>query len=305
MTQTDGGEGMTQADTCLPLVVVIVPHGETPPEFVVMCNPEELTEEVIPFEDFGVEWRTFQPRKFGENVYTLKQKQGVINTSDLELTKLWTLQGDALLRKDNGALDVKKAVFEFQKPDGKIIREWYVKGKSTSTFTAICHMHDMVEKDKNGEPIRNEYGDLQSDPEQFQALKRCIKLAFEAVRTKREDQIVMLNQNHPYFATNLVVKVFPQNKVVLNYFSDCARSREVDSSSSFFTAEMHQERASKSPLGKIGYISKWYRTAGIVVPHPSKAHDYRIPQRTESTPVTTYWLSHHCLDHIKQTIPLR
>jgi len=262
-------EGVAQADTCPTLVIVIVPHGETPPEFVVMCNPEEMTETVIPFEDFGVEWKRFQPRTFGNNVYALKQKQGVINTNDLELTKLWTLPEDKLRRKDDGTdvLDVKKAVFEFHKPDGEIIREWYDKGMST--YSNICSMHGLVVKDENGEPIKDDYGDVKYDPEQFQALKTSIKYAFDAVRTEREDQIRMLNQKHPSFATNSLVKVFPQDKVVLDYFHACARSREADSSNSFF--EMKKESASESPFATLGYISEWYGTAGTIVPDPNEA----------------------------------
>ena len=276
-----GEEGTAQADTCPTLAIVIVPRGETPPEFVVMYNPKEMTETVIPFEDFGVEWKSFQPRKFGENVYALKQKLGVLNTLDLGLTKLWTLPEDKLRRKDNGTnvLDVTKAVFEFRKPDGGIIREWY--DKEMSTFTNICLMHDLVLKDENGKPILDEYDEKKADPEQLQALKRSIKCAFEAVRTEREDQIHMLNQNHPSFATNSVVKVFPQNKVVLDYFRDCACAREAvydffnpkGEIVSFFTAEKQQELDSESPFTKVGYISEWYGTAGAMVPDPNEARN--------------------------------
>ena len=49
---------------------------------------------------------------------------GKLSVCDLEFTKVWTLQGDALSHKDNGHLNLTKAVFDFKKSNGETFREW-------------------------------------------------------------------------------------------------------------------------------------------------------------------------------------
>ena len=262
----DGEAGM-----CPTLGVILVPHGETPPEFVLRYDPEKLIEEVVSFQDFGVEWKTFSSRRYGEKVFALKKRHGKLRVHDLNVTKLWTLQGDALSRKDNGDLALTKAVFKFKKPNGETIHEWYVK--DMSTYTDICRMHGMVLKDKDGNPLVGEDEHPLADPELLESLKEEVRKGFKESRIEREEQITMLQALYPSFASHSVIKVFPKDEAVLEFFRKKALSHKELLESSFFAEERKQEIAEEGPFPKLGYINEWYGTAQSIIPDPMKVLD--------------------------------
>ena len=267
----DGGEAekCPKTETCPTLVIIKVPRGETPPEFVLKSDPEMLTEDVIPFEDFGVTWKFFSPRQYDNRVFALKQIHGKLSAVDLKVTKLWTLKGEALNREDNGDLKLTKAVFDFKKSDGETLRGCY--DKSLSQCTHICLMNNMVMKDEHGESIPDEDGDVQVDMEELGRLKNNTSMAFKEGRCEREKQITMLREKNPTFDTLSAVKVFPQNEAVCDHFLMTARAYKAKlSMNDFFMPAKLEESAQTSPFRKVGYINEWYETAEKVVPDPDK-----------------------------------
>lgn len=253
-------------DVCPTIGILRAPRGETPPQFVQLINPKDATEEIVSFSEFGIEWKLFGIREFGYRVYALKQIWGTIDSKILERAKLWNLMGQALQRKENGELDIQKANFEYQKPNGEWICEVYLKGMSQ--YSNICKMHNMVMKDDQGDDkLDEETGDIQVDQELLSGLKQAIKKGFVAARNEREEQIAMLEKGFPSFASIQSMKVFPQNEVI----RECFRNRS-ETEAALATSEFFNHPPPTAGNNNIGYINESYGTVSRIFPGPNPAN---------------------------------
>ena len=236
--------GSTDEQTCPTLGIIVAPDGEDPPRYVQVFNPEDASEEIVSFSDFGLEWKIFGNRKLSNKIFALKQRHGVINPKMLVRTRLWNLMGDNLNRKDTGELDLQDANFQYQKPNGEWIRENYVKGKSN--LAIICNMNDL-------------------DYDQHRvALKQAVKAGFDKARREREDHIAnKLTNQHSSFANLWTVKVFPTNDVILEHFRKRAQAAEQRPNHEFF------ELAPTANNDNLEYINEWYGKARRIVPDPN------------------------------------
>jgi len=258
--------GATGKELCPTLGILIAPEGETPPQFVQVINPEDATEAIISFSEFGLAWNSFGRREFGDRVFALRQLHGTIDPKKIGRAKLWNLMKDALKRKVNGELDIQKANFEFQKPNGKWIREPYVK--KMSQYSNICKMHDLVQKDdRDGPKLDDESNDILVDPRLMSQLKQAIKTGFDAARSEREEQITMLKHHHPSFAAIQCVKVFPRNKAILESFQNRTETAKSNARNTFFKCP-----PPTAGNDNIGYINESYGTAMQIYPDPNLLH---------------------------------